>query len=90
MEQAAETRPPAIVYTRSPDEPLLQAVVAAFSDPAVEVDPRAAEPIYEWVDFDGIDSVIESSQSEVRIATRIWDRQVVITADTVQVYDRSE
>lgn len=67
------------------DEPPSQAVVRAFL--ALDVDVfDGADPLAEHVDVDALDRFDRTCRGEYSLATRIWDRPVVITPDAVRIY----
>jgi len=77
---------PVLTYSRSPGQTGMDAIVAAFSERSVSIDPAEMDPLYEWVDVEALDTLVESTCGGARISTVIWGYQVTITPGTVEVY----
>lgn len=84
---AEGTGTPTVARARDPDGELVADIVDAFEDRAVDVDPTDREPLYEWIDTDGLAAVLESSRRDCRLETVIWGYRTVVTADAVEIYE---
>jgi hypothetical protein len=79
-------REPILTYPRSLDEEAEHAIVAAFSTEPIDLNPDKMDPLYEWVDVEAVNELLDSTRGETQISTTIWGYQVTITADTVEVH----
>ncbi|MEF8781818.1 MAG: HalOD1 output domain-containing protein [Haloarculaceae archaeon] len=77
-----------IVEYRRTDEPVFDAVMTAFSQHVTDVVPDEEKPVYEWVDFEALEALVESAREGACVTTFIWGHRVVITPETVEIYDR--
>jgi hypothetical protein len=78
-----------LTYDRGDGEEAATALVRAFSDAAVEVDPSKRERLHAWISVPAIDDLLESAHEDTAISTVIWDHDVVIRPGTVEVYGRT-
>lgn len=79
-------REPILTYSRSLEQEAEHAIVAAFSTESINLNPAEMEPLYEWVDVEALNELLDSSHGDTRVSTSIWGYQVTITSDTVEVY----
>ncbi len=76
---------PAVTYSIGSDETATDAVLAAFRNSDIEL-PEQEQTLFERIDDDGLNQLFARSSREVRLTTRLWDRPVVVTPETVVVY----
>lgn len=81
------TREPIVTYSRTLEKEGAHAIAAAFSEGSININPDEMEPLYEWVDVEALDKLLESTRGDARISTIIWGYRVTITSDTVEVYE---
>ena len=81
------TGTPTVSRARAPGCELVATIVEAFGDGAIDVDPSDREPLYEWIDSDGLAAVLTSSRRDCRVEAVIWGHRTVITPDAVEVYE---
>lgn len=63
------------------------ALVSAFSDHRVDVDPAEREPLHEWVSLEAVEALFAST-TDARLDAVVWDHRVVLTGEAVQVVER--
>jgi len=80
---------PTLTHPHSDAHELATALVTAFSDRTVDVDPEEREPLHEWLCLDAVEALFASSP-DAQVETVVWDHRVVLTADAVQVFERVE
>lgn len=80
------TQEPILTYSRSLEQEGEDAIVAAFSKESVSLNPAEMEPLYEWVDIEALDKLVESARGDARISTVIWGYRVTVTSGTVELY----
>ncbi|MFB6252164.1 MAG: hypothetical protein ABEI27_10865 [Halobellus sp.] len=81
---------PVATYARTGNEDGANAIVAAFSEGPLNGISTEDSTLYEWIDPDAVDSLLESASSEVKLSTTIWDHPVVITRDAVEIYAQTD
>jgi len=81
------TGTPRVARARDPDRELVADIVDAFGDAAVDVEPTDREPLYEWIDTDGLAAILESSRYDCRLETVIWGHRTVVTPHAVEIYE---
>lgn len=82
---AAVAWEPAVTTSIDSEDELVATIVEAFADEAVDVDPADREPLYEWIDPDGLAAVLTSSRRDCRVEAVIWGHRTVITPDGVEI-----
>ncbi len=80
---------PIVTYTRGPNERCVNSIVAAFGKDSVGVAPERREPLHQWADFDAVETLLQSARRDLRLSMVLWDHPVVITPQTVEIYDRT-
>lgn len=75
-------------YERSDDEEMATALVSAFADPAVDVDLADRETLHEWLSLEAVEDLLASGHDDLGISAVVWDHDVVITAESIEVYER--
>jgi len=81
------SRDPLVTYDRDPDERIVTAVTRALSQNPIEFTPDPADPLYEWIDVEAVETVLDSARGEVYVSTVIWDYDVVITSERITVFE---
>lgn len=79
-------REPILTYSRNLEQEAEHAIVDAFSTEPINLDPDKMEPLYEWVDVEALNELLDSTPGDTRISTTIWGYQVTITSDTIEVH----
>lgn len=79
-------REPILTYSRSLEQAAEHAIVAAFTNESINLNPAEREPLYEWVDIEALNELLDCTRGDTRISTIIWGYRVIITSDTVEVY----
>ena len=83
LDRLSETRP----LARRPvsgGESTTAAVFEAFE--AVSTDPDDGELLYEQVEPDALDALLDGSGADPTVMIELWDHPVVITSNWVAVY----
>ncbi|WP_313691846.1 hypothetical protein [Halorarum halobium] len=65
-----------------------EAIVNAFHAANVDVFEEPTR-LADWVNTDVLNDLQWSSDGPLYLSTRIWDHQVVLTAEEVRIYTRS-
>lgn len=74
-----------VAYPLSTGEEMSEAVVNAFYAGNIDVFERST-PLLDWINADVLNGLQWSSDRPIYLSTRIWDHQVVITADEIRIY----
>jgi hypothetical protein len=78
---------PIHTYPLKSDESLVNALINALSEEPINQNPAEREPLHNWINCDALETAISSACPELHIATIVWDHRVVITSDSVEVYE---
>jgi len=74
-----------VSYSLSSGEEMHEAVVNAFHAANIDVFEKPTQ-LVDWVNADVFEAIQWTSDRPVYLSTRIWDHQVVITAEEVRIY----
>jgi len=77
--------PKLVTYPIQRDQGATEAVLAAFEAIGVDLD-EPVELLFNQIETDGLDSLVDGSNRDVRVETRLWGYPVTITADSVTIY----
>lgn len=77
-----------VSYSPSSGEEMSEAVVNAFLAANIDVFGKPTLLI-DWINPDVFNALEWSSDRPLYLSTRIWDHQVVVTADEIRIYTRS-
>lgn len=77
-----------VAYSRSSGEEMSEAIVNAFDAANIDVFEQPTQ-LVDWINADAFDDLQWSSDRPLYLSTRIWDHQVVITAEEVRIYTQS-
>jgi len=77
-----------VAYSLSSGEEMSEAIVNAFHAANIDVFEKPTR-LVDWINGDVFDDLQWSSDRPLYLSTRIWDHQVVITAEEVRIYTRS-
>ncbi len=83
LDRLSETRP----LARRPvndGKSTTAAIFEAFE--AVSTDPDEGEVLYEQVEPDALDSLLDGSAGDPKVMVELWDHPVVVTSNWVAVY----
>jgi hypothetical protein len=75
-----------VTYSKSSNERASEAVLSAFYAARIDIDDRD-EVLFDQIENDGLDLLIEGSDQHLRVSTRLWDYTVVITPEDIIIYD---
>jgi len=78
-----------VSYSLSRGEEMSEAVVDAFLAANIDVFEKPTT-LADWVNVDVFEAIQWTSDRPVYLSTRIWDHQVVITADHVRIYTSTD
>lgn len=74
-----------VSYTRSDGETMNEAILRAFL--AVDIDVfEKDDTLHDWIDIDALNGFDWDSKPPHVIATRLWDYDVWISADKIEIY----
>lgn len=74
-----------VAYSLNDEEEMCEAIVNAFHAANINVFEKPTE-IVDWINADVFKALQWSSDRPHLLSTRIWDHQVVITAEEVRIY----
>lgn len=74
-----------VSYSLGSDEEMSKAIVEAFLAANIDVYHKPTS-LVEWVNTDVFDDLQWSSDRPIYLCTRIWDHQVVLTAEEIRIY----
>jgi hypothetical protein len=74
-----------VSYSLSSGEEMSEAVINAFLAANVDVFDEPTQ-LVDWIDADVFAALHWTADRPVYLSTRIWDHQVVITAEQVRIY----
>lgn len=74
-----------VSYSISSGEEMTEAVIDAFLAANIDVFERPTT-LVDWVNVDVFEDIRWTSDRPVYLSTRIWDHQVVLTAEEVRIY----
>lgn len=77
-----------VSYSLSSEEEMSEAVVNAFHAANIDVFEKPTQ-LVDWINADVFNVLQWSSDRPLYLSTRIWDHQVVITAEEVRIYTQS-
>jgi len=78
-----------VSYSLSSGEEISEAVVNAFLAANIDVFDEPTQ-LADWVNPEVFEAIQWNSDRPVYLSTRIWDHQVVITAEQVRIYTSTE
>lgn len=78
-----------VSYSVSSEEELIEAVIKAFYHTNTDVFEQPTE-LVDWVNPEILRAIENSSGRPTYLSTRIWNHQVVITAEEVRLYHSAE
>jgi hypothetical protein len=78
-----------VSYSLSSGEEMSEAVVNAFLAANIHVFEKPTQ-LVDWVDPAVFDAIQWTSDRPLYLSTRIWDHQVVITAEQVRIYTSAD
>lgn len=74
-----------VAYSLSSEEEMIEAIVNAFHAANIDTFEKPTQLIH-WINCDVFDVLQWTSDRPLYLSTRIWDHQVVITAEEVRIY----
>lgn len=74
-------------YSIDGDDPVLEALVAAFSAAGVDV-MREDTPLRRWIEVDALERLLERADQDIRITTVIWGHLVEFTPQAITIHER--
>lgn len=74
-----------VSYSISSEEEMTEAVIDAFLAGNIEVFEKPTA-LVDWINADVFEDIQWTSDRPLYLSTRIWDYQVVITAEEVRIY----
>lgn len=77
-----------VSYSLSGGEEMPEAIVNAFQAANIDVFERPTQ-LVDWVNADVFEALRWTSDRPLSSSTRIWDHQVVITAEEVRIHTSS-
>jgi hypothetical protein len=77
---------PVARYPVDDGETVTEAVVAAFD--LVAARPDDGTVLYDHVDADALEALVADAGDETAVRTELWGHEVVVTGETVTVYER--
>jgi len=80
-----ETLPLLVSYSLSSDEEMSTAIVDAFLAADIDVYDKLTN-LADWINTDVTRDLRWSSGRPIYLCTRIWDHQVVVTAEEIRIY----
>lgn len=75
-------------YSLSREEEMAEALVNAYHAANIDVFEKPTT-ISDWINPDALTALQWSSDRPIYLSTRIWDHQVVITAEEIRIYTQS-
>lgn len=75
-----------VSYSISSDEEMSEAVIDAFLAANVDVYERPST-LVDWINANVFEEIQWTSDRPLYLSTRIWNHQVVMTAEEVRIYD---
>lgn len=75
-----------VSYSLENGEEMSEAIIGAFLAANVDVYDKATQ-LADWLNPEVLEDIQWSSARPVYLCTRIWDKQVVITAEEVRIYN---
>lgn len=74
-----------VSYSISSDEEMGEAVIDAFLAANMDVFERPTT-LVDWINVNVFEEIQWTSDRPLYLSTRIWDHQVVITAEEIRIY----
>jgi hypothetical protein len=74
-----------VSYSLGPEEPLDEAIVNAFHAAQIDVFERSTQ-LVDWINADVFEAIRWDTDRPLFLYTRVWDHQVVISAEDVWIY----
>jgi hypothetical protein len=74
-----------VSYSISSEQEVTEAVIDAFLAGNIDVYEKPTT-LVDWVNVDVLENIRWTADGPVYLSTRIWDHQVVITAEEVRIY----